>query len=185
MPPMMRTQSAGWPAAESRGEGTSVRVSKGGRGRRPREGNDERVNDLNGQENDQGMRANGGIDGVNGNVEGANRGAPDFSMIIAQQLQNLLPAMLAQEYDGMGGVVVLTRWIEKMENVQDMSGCGIDQKVKYSAGSFVGKALTWWNSQIYTLSREVAVRMSWNDFKFMMIEDFCPSHEMQKLETEL
>ncbi|GJX90997.1 putative reverse transcriptase domain-containing protein [Tanacetum coccineum] len=72
-----------------------------------------------------------------------------------------------------------------MESVQDMSGCSIDQKVKYTAGSFVGKALTWWNSQIRTLSREVAVSMSWNDFKFMMIEEFCPSHEMQKLETEL
>nr|GEY55507.1 putative reverse transcriptase domain-containing protein [Tanacetum cinerariifolium] len=27
--------------------------------------------------------------------------------------------------------------------------------------------------------------MSWNDFKFMMIEEFYPSHEMQKLETKL
>nr|GEU44577.1 putative reverse transcriptase domain-containing protein [Tanacetum cinerariifolium] len=27
--------------------------------------------------------------------------------------------------------------------------------------------------------------MSWNDFKFMMIQEFCPSHEMQKLESEL
>ncbi|GJY48702.1 reverse transcriptase domain-containing protein [Tanacetum coccineum] len=60
-----------------------------------------------------------------------------------------------------------------------------DQKVKYTAGLFVGKALTWWNSQIHTLSREVAISMSWNDFKFMMIQEFCPSHEMQKLETEL
>ncbi|GJT95684.1 putative reverse transcriptase domain-containing protein [Tanacetum coccineum] len=90
-----------------------------------------------------------------------------------------------KEYDGKGGVVVLTRWIEKMEYVHDMSGCSIDQKVKYTAGSFVGKALTWWNSQIRTLSREVAVSMSWNDFKFMMIQEFCPSHEMQKLESEL
>ncbi|GKD64981.1 putative reverse transcriptase domain-containing protein, partial [Tanacetum coccineum] len=32
--------------------------------------------------------------------------------------------------------------IEKMESVQDMSGCGDDQKVMYTAGSFVGKALT-------------------------------------------
>ncbi|GKA61954.1 putative reverse transcriptase domain-containing protein [Tanacetum coccineum] len=32
---------------------------------------------------------------------------------------------------------------------------------------------------------EIVVSMSWNDFKFMMIEEFCPSHEMQKLETEL
>ncbi|GKA79361.1 hypothetical protein Tco_0785957, partial [Tanacetum coccineum] len=35
------------------------------------------------------------------------------------------------------------------------------------------------------LSQEVAVNMSWNDFKFMIIEEFCLSHEMQKLETEL
>ncbi|GJX13043.1 hypothetical protein Tco_0204801 [Tanacetum coccineum] len=60
------------------------------------EGNDERVDDLNGQRNDQGLGANGGVEGVNGNIEGANGGAPDFSTIIAQQLQNLLPAMLAQ-----------------------------------------------------------------------------------------
>nr|GEY02172.1 hypothetical protein [Tanacetum cinerariifolium] len=221
MPPRMRTQSAGRPAAESLGWGTCVRVGRGGRGRRPREGNDERVDDLNGQGNDQGMGANGGVKRVNGNVEGANGEAPDFSTIIAQQLQNLLPAMLSQvgnqnsnvvnenvmnvlvngnrvgcsykellacdpkEYDSKGGVVVITRWIEKIENVQDMSGCSIDQKVKYTVGSFVGKALTWWNSQICTLSREVAVSMSWNDFKFVMIEEFCLSHEMQKLETEL
>ncbi|GKB97447.1 hypothetical protein Tco_0983584, partial [Tanacetum coccineum] len=144
------------------------------------------------------MGANGNVEGVNRNVEGVNGGvggAPDFSTIIAQQLQNLLPAILAQvgnqgnvgnqngnvvnenvrnvlvngnwvgcsykeflacnpkEYDGKGGAVVLTRWIEKMESVQDMSGCSIDQKGKYTAGSFVGKALT--------------------------------CHEMQKLETEL
>nr|GEV57031.1 hypothetical protein [Tanacetum cinerariifolium] len=171
MPPRMRTQSAGRPAAESLGGGTGVRVGRGGRGRRPREGNDEHVDDLNGQGNDQGVGANEGVEGVNENVEGANEGAPDFSTIIAQQLHNLLPAMLSQvrnqngnvvnenvqenvrnvlvngnrvgcsykeflacnpkEYDSKGGVVVLTRWIEKMENVQDMSGCSIDQKVKY------------------------------------------------------
>ncbi|GJV55753.1 putative reverse transcriptase domain-containing protein [Tanacetum coccineum] len=59
----------------------------------------------------------------------------------------------SNEYDGKGGAVVLTRWIEKMEFMQDMSGCSIDQKVKYTTGSFV--------------------------------EECCPSHEMQKLETKL
>ncbi|GJU52294.1 putative reverse transcriptase domain-containing protein [Tanacetum coccineum] len=234
MPPRMRTRSVGRPVAESRRGGTGERVSRGGRGRGPRGGNDERVDEFNGQGNDQGLGVNGGVEGVNENVEGVNGGvggAPDFSTIIAQQLQNLLPAMLAQvvnqgnvgnqngnvvnenvqenvrnvlvngnrvgcsykeflacnpkEYDGKGGDVVLTQWIEKMESVQDMCGCSIDQKVKYNAGSFVGKALTWWNSQICTLSLEVAVSMSWNDFKFMIIEEFCPSHEIQNLETEL
>nr|GEW65316.1 hypothetical protein [Tanacetum cinerariifolium] len=54
------------------------------------EGNDERVYDLNGQGNNKGMGANGGIEGVNGNLKEANRGAPDFSTIIAQQLNVLV-----------------------------------------------------------------------------------------------
>ncbi|GJR19602.1 reverse transcriptase domain-containing protein [Tanacetum coccineum] len=181
MPPKMRTQSVGRPATKSLRGGTGVRVGRGRRGRRPREGTDERVDDLNGQGNEQGIGANGGVEGVNGNVNGTNGAAPDFSTIITQQLQNLLPAMLAQvdnqenvrnqngcsykeflacnpkEYDGKRGDVVLTRWIEKMEFVQDMSGCSVDQNMKYTAGSFMGKALTWWNSQIRTLSQEVDV----------------------------
>ncbi|GKG60987.1 hypothetical protein Tco_0616803, partial [Tanacetum coccineum] len=78
------------------GGGMGEWVGRGGKSRRLREGNDERIEDLNGQGNDQGLGANGGVEGINGNVKGANGGAPDFSTIIAQQLQNLLPAMLAQ-----------------------------------------------------------------------------------------
>ncbi|GJS54313.1 hypothetical protein Tco_0121953 [Tanacetum coccineum] len=51
-----------------------------------------------------------------------------------------------KEYDGKGGVIALTRWIEKMENVIDNSGCAENQKVKYAASLFVNKALTWWNT---------------------------------------
>ncbi|GKF05731.1 hypothetical protein Tco_0036399, partial [Tanacetum coccineum] len=68
------TQSVGRPVAESQGGGTGERVGRGGRGRRPREGNDERVDDLNGQGNDQGLGANGGVEGVNGNIDRANGG---------------------------------------------------------------------------------------------------------------
>ncbi|GJV34560.1 putative reverse transcriptase domain-containing protein [Tanacetum coccineum] len=90
-----------------------------------------------------------------------------------------------KKYDGKGGAIVYTRWIEKMESVQDMSGCGEDQKVKYTVGSFVGKALTWCISQIYTRSHEVAISIAWDDFKVLMREEFCPSKKMQKLKTEL
>ncbi|GKC58551.1 hypothetical protein Tco_1086149, partial [Tanacetum coccineum] len=51
MPLRMRTQSVGRPIAESLGGETGERVSRGERGRRPREGNDKRVDELNGQEN--------------------------------------------------------------------------------------------------------------------------------------
>ncbi|GJT17538.1 putative reverse transcriptase domain-containing protein [Tanacetum coccineum] len=71
-----------------------------------------------------------------------------------------------------------------MESIQDMSRCEKNQKVKYTTGSFFGKALTWWNSLIHTRSREAAVRMSWEVFKTLTSEEFCPVNEMQKLETE-
>ncbi|GJV46386.1 hypothetical protein Tco_1430922, partial [Tanacetum coccineum] len=73
MPPRMRTRSAGRPATKSLGGGIGERVGRGGRGRRPREGNDECVEDLNGQGNDQGIGANGGVEGVNENC-GKRRG---------------------------------------------------------------------------------------------------------------
>nr|GFB25595.1 hypothetical protein [Tanacetum cinerariifolium] len=118
MSPRMRTRSAGWPTAESLRGGTDVRVGRGGRGRIPREGNDERIDNLNGQENDQGLGANEGVEGVNGNIQGVDGGvggAPDFSMIIAQQLQNLLPAMLAQ--------------VGNQENVRNQNGNVVNENV--------------------------------------------------------
>ncbi|GJU27105.1 hypothetical protein Tco_1165726, partial [Tanacetum coccineum] len=62
-----------------------------------------------------------------------------------------------KEYDGKTGVIALTQWIEKMENVIDNSGCAKNQKVKYAASSFVNKALTWWNTQVQTRGREAAI----------------------------
>nr|GEU37554.1 reverse transcriptase domain-containing protein [Tanacetum cinerariifolium] len=136
---------------------------------------------------DQGFGANKNVEGVNKNVEGVNGGENIRNVLVnSNRVGYAYKEFLAcnpKEYDGKGGAVVLTIWIEKMKFVQDMSG-RCDQKVKYTAGLFVGKALTWWNSQIRTISQEVIVSMSWNKFKFMMIEEFCPSHEMQNLETK-
>ncbi|GKB85176.1 putative reverse transcriptase domain-containing protein [Tanacetum coccineum] len=72
-----------------------------------------------------------------------------------------------------------------MESIHDMNGCRDSQRVKYTAGLLVGKALTWWNYEIRTWGREATVGMSWEDFKILTREEFCPSNEMQKLETEL
>ncbi|GJU52840.1 putative reverse transcriptase domain-containing protein [Tanacetum coccineum] len=93
-------------------------------------------------------------------------GQPDIAAIIVQQLQNIIPHIVTQvtnnacgpkEYDEKGGAIALTRWIEKMENVLDNSGCSKNQKVKYAASSFVNKALTWWNTQIQARGREAAI----------------------------
>ncbi|GJR62600.1 putative reverse transcriptase domain-containing protein [Tanacetum coccineum] len=150
MPPRMTTRSAGWATATPRGRRTGRGGSRTG-GRSGDQG-DGRTDGRGGQVGGQGSEVNDGVDGV-----------PDFSTIIAQQLQNLLPTIVAQvgdqEYDGKGGAIVYTRWIEKIESIQDTSECRDSQKVKYTAGSFV-------------------------DFKTLTREEFYLSNEMQKLETE-
>ncbi|GJR55689.1 putative reverse transcriptase domain-containing protein [Tanacetum coccineum] len=50
--------------------------------------------------------------------------------------------------------------------------------------SLVNKALTWWNTQCQARGRVAAMAISWNDFKALMVEEFCPSNEMEKLENE-
>ncbi|GJU99043.1 putative reverse transcriptase domain-containing protein [Tanacetum coccineum] len=85
-----------------------------------------------------------------------------------------------RDFDGTGGAVALTRWIEKMESVIDNSGCLANQRVKYAASSFIGKALTWWNTQVQARGRDVANAMAWNDFKALLMTEFCPSNEIVK-----
>ncbi|GKA10473.1 reverse transcriptase domain-containing protein, partial [Tanacetum coccineum] len=89
-----------------------------------------------------------------------------------------------KEYDEKGGAIALTRWIEKMESVIDNSGCTENQKVRYAASSFVNKELTWWNTQIKARGRETEIGMIWNDFKALLVEEFCQSNEMERLENK-
>nr|GEV83486.1 hypothetical protein [Tanacetum cinerariifolium] len=53
------------------------------------------------------------------------------------------------------GAVRLVRWFEKMENTFDISECAEGMKVKFATATLHGRALTWWNSQVATLGREV------------------------------
>ncbi|GJT01738.1 hypothetical protein Tco_0822907 [Tanacetum coccineum] len=165
MPPRMRTRSARRPVAESRGGETGERVGRGRRGKGPKGGNDERVDKLNGQGNDQGVGANGGVKGVNRNIEGINGGvggAPDFSTIIAQQLQNLLPAILAQ--------------VGNQGNVGNQNGNVVNENVQEKRKEISFKR----GGTLHSLyaSREIVVLMSRNDFKFNDDRKF---HELVRL----
>ncbi|GJV89852.1 putative reverse transcriptase domain-containing protein [Tanacetum coccineum] len=202
MSPTMTTRSAGRPVAASRGGGTGGRAGRGGGRTRGRSGDqgDGRNDGLGGQQlqnllltivaqvgsqsRGQGVGRNQNDDAVNDHIRGDVGNATEGNDHRGCTYKEFL-ACNPKEYDGKGGAIVYTRWIEKMESVHDMSGCRDSQRVKYSAGSFVGKALTWWNYEIRTRGREAAVGMSWEDFKTLTMEEFFPSNEMKKLETKL
>ncbi|GJZ59273.1 hypothetical protein Tco_0615089 [Tanacetum coccineum] len=68
-----------------------------------------------------------------------------------------------KESDGKGGAVAYIRWVKKIEEIQDISDCGYNQKRSLKPrGRMTGA----------------------EDFKALMKEKYCPSNEIQKLETE-
>ncbi|GJU16537.1 putative reverse transcriptase domain-containing protein [Tanacetum coccineum] len=108
-----------------------------------------------------------------------------------RNVQTALPCFYADfmkcqplNFKGTKGVVGLTRWIEKMESVFNISGCAIENQVKFATCTLLGAALTWWNGQIRTLGPD-AYSMTWEVLKKKMTDKYCPQGEIKKLEIEL
>nr|GEV20423.1 hypothetical protein [Tanacetum cinerariifolium] len=85
---------------------------------------------------------------------------------------------------GTEGVVGLTRWIEKMESVFQISNCTVACQVKFASCTMKGSALTWWNSHMRAIGHDVAYAMPWAALKRMITSKYCPRGEIQKLESE-
>ncbi|GKC16051.1 putative reverse transcriptase domain-containing protein [Tanacetum coccineum] len=82
------------------------------------------------------------------------------------------------------GMVGLTRWIQKMESVFNISGCAIENQVKFATCTLLGAALTRWNGQIRTLGPKAYAR-TWEVLKKKITDKYCPQGEIKKLEIEL
>ncbi|GJW99925.1 hypothetical protein Tco_0183839 [Tanacetum coccineum] len=97
---------------------------------------------------------------------GEDENPPDIATLLAQQLQNLLPEIVNQvtahvnanankwlignvEYDGKGGAVVLTHWIERMETMIDNSGCAKNQKVRPLLVERVSALVMRWKNEFW------------------------------------
>ncbi|GJZ00165.1 hypothetical protein Tco_0517594 [Tanacetum coccineum] len=167
MPPRMTTRSAGLSTAAPRGGRTGGRTGRrSGRTGEPMGRVGGRTCDQDGQGGDRGIEANGGVDKV-----------PDFSTIIAQQLQNLLPTIIAQVGNHASNIQGDVRNVS-MNN--SGSGCSYKEFLACNPKDYDGKG----GAIVQTRGREAAVGMTWEDFKALMREEFCSNNEMQKLETE-
>nr|GEW50069.1 putative reverse transcriptase domain-containing protein [Tanacetum cinerariifolium] len=77
-------------------------------------------------------------------------------------------------FKGTEGVVGLSQWLEKIESVFHISGCAIDNQVKFATCTLLGAALTWWNGHVRTLGHDVAYAMTWGTLKKKLMDKYCP-----------
>ncbi|GKE41021.1 reverse transcriptase domain-containing protein, partial [Tanacetum coccineum] len=82
------------------------------------------------------------------------------------------------------GAVGLIHWFERTESVFSHSKCTEDCKVKFAIGTLTEEALSWWNSFAQPIGIEEAYKITWVEFKKLLIKKYCPQTEIQKMEDE-
>ncbi|GKA71449.1 reverse transcriptase domain-containing protein [Tanacetum coccineum] len=66
-------------------------------------------------------------------------------------------------FKGTEGVVELTQWFERMENVFHISNCTVENQIKLATCTLLGSALMWWNAHIRTVGHDVAMFLEESD----------------------
>ncbi|GJY03434.1 putative reverse transcriptase domain-containing protein [Tanacetum coccineum] len=103
---------------------------------------------------------------------------PNIAIVIAQQLQNIIPQIVTQ-------VTANVNNVNEGNGNGGNNGCSYKTFTACNPKEFDGKgALTWWNTQVQARGREAAISMSWNDFRALLMKELCPSNEMEKLENK-
>ncbi|GKC30950.1 putative reverse transcriptase domain-containing protein [Tanacetum coccineum] len=90
----------------------------------------------------------------------------------------------AKEFFGTEGAVGLLTWFENIEFVLHVTKFPAESQVEFAASMLQGRALTWWNTLVQTRGRASAIAQPWKHFKKLLMEEYCPDDEVQKLESE-
>ncbi|GJY52710.1 reverse transcriptase domain-containing protein, partial [Tanacetum coccineum] len=84
-------------------------------------------------------------------------------------------------FKGTKGVVGLIRLFKRTESVFSRTNCTEDCKVKFATGTLTEEALSWWNYFAQPIGIEEAYKITWVEFKKLLIKKYCPRTEVQKM----
>ncbi|KAI3802203.1 hypothetical protein L1987_30333 [Smallanthus sonchifolius] len=106
--------------------------------------------------------------------------ACEFTELMKVSLQGLLAEALnkAIETGGFNTAVI------RMEAAIRLSECRANQVVKFAANSLREEASHWWEGVRQAKGDETVDAMMWNELKILVIKNFCPRIEIEKVERE-
>ncbi|GJR90255.1 putative reverse transcriptase domain-containing protein [Tanacetum coccineum] len=74
--------------------------------------------------------------------------------------------------------------LEEMECVLYISKCSAESQVEFATCMLQSRALTWWNTLVYTKGRAIAIAQPWEDLKKLLMEKYCPGNAIKELKEE-
>ena len=134
----------------------------------------------------------------------------EIAALVAQQMAAVLPGVVTQihqiynnnnnnnaqcnfktfnsakplKFSGSEGATALLQWFESIESTFRHVQCPNERKVDFASSVFQRRALTWWNGIMRDRGAEVAMELTWEEFKDLMKKEFCPRSEIRALENE-
>ncbi|GKF53935.1 reverse transcriptase domain-containing protein [Tanacetum coccineum] len=57
-------------------------------------------------------------------------------------------------------------------------------KIKFATGTLTEEALSWWNSFAQPIGIDEAYKITWSEFKKLLIKKYCTRTEVKKIEDE-
>nr|GEW77439.1 reverse transcriptase domain-containing protein [Tanacetum cinerariifolium] len=85
-------------------------------------------------------------------------------------------------FKGLEGAIGLIRWFKRTESMFSHSNCTEDCNVKFATDTLTEEALSWWNSFAQPIGIEQAYKITWVEFKKLMIKKYYPQTKIQKME---
>ncbi|GKF34943.1 hypothetical protein Tco_0108143 [Tanacetum coccineum] len=109
------------------------------------------------------------------NLENTNNTTRPREALVARQC-SYKEFMSSQpiNFKGMEGAIGLIRWFERTESVFSCSNCTEDCKVKFATGTLTEESLSWWNSFAQPFGIEEAYKITWAEFKKLLIKKYYP-----------
>ncbi|GJT80071.1 hypothetical protein Tco_1054413, partial [Tanacetum coccineum] len=81
-------------------------------------------------------------------------------------------------FNGTEGAVGLIRWFKQTKSVFSRSNCAKKNKVKFSINTLTEEALFWWNSFSQPIGVKEAYKITWSEFKRLLIKKYYPQTEI-------
>nr|GEV29381.1 reverse transcriptase domain-containing protein [Tanacetum cinerariifolium] len=77
-------------------------------------------------------------------------------------------------FKGTEGAIGLICWCKRTDSVLYRRNYTEDCKVKYATSTLTEEALSWWNSFTQPIGIEEAYKITWSEFKKLLIKKYCP-----------
>ncbi|GJR85686.1 hypothetical protein Tco_0209697 [Tanacetum coccineum] len=104
--------------------------------------------------------------------------------LVAHSVATVLEAQatIMARFDGAVGLI---RWFKRTELIFSHSKYAEKNKVRFAVSTLTEEALFWWNSFTQSIGIEEAYKITWSEFKRLLIEKYCPQTEIRKMEEAI